>query len=500
MRKQFVRLFLGFVAVVFLVLSIQVLVFLVSSYQQRNAWTSSVFQEYLDTFTSKLKETVPSENGMFLNIEQLLLSSADDRVSGLYLRNPDGTVAVAYGKTSSGNSLPIPKDQKPDPNRLMYPHGQLVLAQETVDAAGDGFNSVAMRCDVYAVKIINTGSLSTIGVTKQTSNMKQTVLLPPQVKATDIAGSMVIQYNDSVIGSVDVLTFTPFTYKNTARMLKGMLGPFMWSIPLAFILALAMAASISRNSQRYTQGIQESLTLLSKGENGVKLPETKIDEQRIINQSIMQLDENLKQNRKSRQAWLRSISHDLNTPVTSMKLLLDGMNDGVFPLTPKTIQALKKENDDLSDRIAMVVLYANLQSPDTTAVTAMIDIPSFIDQQMQKRTESERKRIYVDWSDAKLDGDPQLLAYALEALLDNALKASGGSVGLAIQTNRILLTNAGTLPEGVDFFEPWTRGDAGRSTAGSGLGLPIVYQVMRLHNGKASIEQTKDGVQVTLQW
>jgi len=85
-------------------------------------------------------------------------------------------------------------------------------------------------------------------------------------------------------------------------------------------------------------------------------------------------------------------------------------------------------------------------------------------------------------------------------LLDNALKACDQTITLSIGENRILIRNPGKLIDGVDFFEPWSRGDLGRSTAGNGLGLPIVGQVMRLHDGSATIQQRDDSVEVILKW
>ncbi|MFA6784868.1 MAG: HAMP domain-containing sensor histidine kinase [Sphaerochaeta sp.] len=498
MRKQFVRLFSGFVLVVAVVLVIQVFVFIINGERQRKAWTNSVFQEYLQNFTANLQDQVPFDGYSMVDIEDALLMSADDRVSGLYLRNPDGTVAVAYGKTSAGHELPQPfgDGRIPPPNSEFF--GNLEPAKVQVNEKG--FTSVALKSDAYTVKIIQSGSLVSVMTTKQTGKKEQTILLPSQVKATDIAGSLTIMFNNKTIALVDVLTYTPFTYKNTERLLKGLLGPFLWSIPLAFMLALIISASISRRSQQYTKGVQDALTLLSKGENGVQLVKTKIDEQRIINEAMEQLDANLLQNKVSRQSWLRSISHDLNTPVASMKLLLDGMADGVFPLNEDTLASVKKENDELSQRIASVVLYANLQSPDTKAELQSLDFADFIDAVLSRLQEGERRRISVDLKIREKQGDPTLLMHAFLSLLDNALKTSSAHILWEIDETGCTITNEGLLSEGVDFFEPWTRGDGGRSTAGNGLGLPIVYQVMRLHQGSASIEQIENTVVVKLRW
>ncbi len=497
MRKQFVRLFAGIVLVVAVVIVIQGAVFVVSVHQQRVRWTESVFQEYLASFTQNLQDGLALEDYSLSVVEDFLLISADDRVSGLYVRNPDGTVAVAYGKTSGGNSLPIPHYEE-DAGRM--PHDSLALPRAEQVIGEQRFVSSELQSDVYVVRIIQNGALSSLMVTKQPEPQKQTILLPPQVKATDIAGSLVVMYNEEVLALIDVLTYTPFTYKNTGYLFRGLLYPFLWSLPVAFVLALLLAASISRRTGTYTKGIEQALLLLSKGENGVVLPSTSISEQKAINASITMLDEQLLLNKQSRQAWLRSISHDLNTPVTSMKLLLDGMADGVFPLDEKTLASLKGENDTLSERIASVVLYANLQSPDAKAKRSDISLSPFLEQVLGSFTSEERDRVFIDAHDARLNGDALLLAHASKALLSNALHSCGDSVGWAIGQNSMTFSNAGHLGEGVDFFEPWTRGDSSRSTPGSGLGLPIVSQVMRLHAGTATIEEDGGKVIVHLKW
>jgi signal transduction histidine kinase len=147
-----------------------------------------------------------------------------------------------------------------------------------------------------------------------------------------------------------------------------------------------------------------------------------------------------------------------------------------------------------------VVLYANLQSPEAKASCKPIDISSLLDHVLQCFSPELGKRIYIDAAEAELVGDQKLLALACRELLANGFKASEESVGWAIGKNTMTFTNQGTLAEGVDFFEPWSRGDSGRSTPGCGLGLPSVNQVLRLHKGTATIEQREGQVVVSLRW
>ena len=63
----------------------------------------------------------------------------------------------------------------------------------------------------------------------------------------------------------------------------------------------------------------------------------------------------------------------------------------------------------------------------------------------------------------------------------------------------ITVSNNGHLPHPLpQFFEPWARGDSSRTAGGSGLGLPIVYQIMELHGGSVRIEENGERVTVSL--
>ena len=112
----------------------------------------------------------------------------------------------------------------------------------------------------------------------------------------------------------------------------------------------------------------------------------------------------------------------------------------------------------------------------------------------------QKGRVTVHPSVSSLQGDAALLQQAAHALLDNALKAGEGDVTWELGENSMSFSNVGTLAEDVDFFEPWARGDQGRSTSGSGLGLPIVFQIMRLHGGQATIRQSGETVVASLIW
>lgn len=491
MRKQFARLFLGFILVLLVVLSIQVAVFLVSTTSQQRKWNQDIYQTYVQSLADALTVNVPYDGWNINNLDDVLLSASDGRVSGLLLKDTEGDVVTTFGKTREGMPLGFP-----DRRQRTTPEVIRQLSEST-------FHAVTAKTDLYVITISKTkvGLVTTFTsvLYKDKSERKQ-ILLPGKLRARDIAGSIAIMVNGTEIATVDVIAFSPFAYQPLSHFLQGILTPFLWSIPVALIIALWMAARISKRNQRYTQGIQNALSELAEGKHDVAIPPTNVEENLAINQSIRELDKQLLMHERSRREWLRSITHDLNTPVSSMKLLLDGMADGVFPVDKKGMEMIKKENDDLAERINAVVLYSKLISPDAKADIQPMDVAEFVDLVGGQFSPDEWMRVKVDTSNAKLSGDQDKLLVACKELLKNALKATTDGVIWTIGKNAMTFTNPGNLPENVEFFEPWTKGDLSRGTTGNGMGLPIVMQVMVLHGGKAEIHQDKGDVIVSIVW
>lgn len=478
MRRLFVRLFLGFVLVIALILGLQAAVFIGNGFWQARRWRTEIFSEYVEDFSEELDEY--ASYGIFSTerLEEPLLSAAEDRVSGLLLRDADGALKFAYGK---------PQRQE----------------ARSKNMAGGNLHKESSRAPIAVVTINQSFDGSTLHhsaeVTKHPDETR-ILTLPGNLEARDVTGTIQVVVNGQSVGFVDVLTFTPFGYRPIVQFLEGFFWPMAWTMVLATVLALVLAWYMSGRNLRYSQGIQEALSELSRGRHGVTLPETTVIENLAINESITNLDHQLEQNDVSRREWLNSISHDLATPVTSMKLLLDGVVDGVFPMTHETMAKLQKECDDLAQRIDRVVYYAKLLSPSSKANFQSCSIPEFIETIRASLPVAVRARTVCTAAATEFIGDPELLVRAVQELIDNAAKASTDEISVSVGQGVITVMNDGTLPPDTDFFEPWTKGDKSRGASGNGLGLPIVGQILRLHNGQARLTQSDGKVLANLAW
>ena len=162
---------------------------------------------------------------------------------------------------------------------------------------------------------------------------------------------------------------------------------------------------------------------------------------------------------------------------------------------------MQKENDCLMQRIRSVAYYSYLLSPDARVEKTSLSAREAIKEALL----SCGMDCSVSGEDAVVAADPRLLQRALTELLDNASAYSdegsdpSASVSVSDGAVMICISNSGHLPDPLpQFFEPWARGDASRTEGGSGLGLPIVYQIMELHGGSVVIGERDGTVSVTL--
>ncbi len=480
MHKLFVRIFSCFVLVIALIMGLLAFAFAGSGFIQAMRWREEIFEEYVDAFSFEL-DTYASY-GIFSNerLEVPLLGAADDRVSSLLLRDPEGNLKIAYGK----------------------PQGREARLKVM---GGAPFQEARIKAPVATIFITQTFDGINLKHTTQVERQpreKRNLLLPSTQEGGTIAGTIEVVVNGTKVGSLDILTFSPMGYRPIVSLLKGIMRPLVWSMAIAAIFALLLSLGVSKRIQAYTVEVRDALEAISHGKHGVMLPKTSVIENLSIAQSIRDLDRQLEQSDHSRREWLNSISHDLATPVTSLKLALDGMAEGVFPITLEAIKKMQGEVDDLADKTSRMAYYANLLNPQNTIVWNQFPIRSFVEEVQLALPASIRERTLFTLKGEILVGDREMLEEGLKELIKNASQSTKGEIAVTVKPGSITVMNEGKIAEGVDFFEPWVKGDKSRTGTGkgNGLGLPIVGEIMHLHHGEAYLEQAGEHVLASLAW
>ena len=500
MRHQFLRLFFSIMAIVVVLILVQVSMLLIGNYRIAMDWRNRVFEEFALTVQDAIWQISSADDAAVFN---LMLQNTSERISGLLIRDGNGEFVATIGRSPMGKQLPTPGDFEMRNAQIANARMQVAYQDEI------SYRRVKVESPRYEIALTTTGGalplLRGVAFRPMAPGSSSRVELPEALDDQDIAGTIAITIDGVTRGYIDVLVFRFNYYAPTAFALEGILAVFfIFSMPLALIISIVLAAVVSKRTERSVKGIQNALYKLSRGEFDISFPRQHTEEMRAISESIATLAKDLERHQRSRKEWIRNISHDLNTPVTSLSILINGAIDGIFPIDEKLLSSLKRENDTLSERIASVGYYSFLLSPDAKADKEEVSVRSLASDTLASKGLS----CALPDNDIEAYADPSLLSRALCEVVRNAdAYRTGDDVPLmALRiggdgSSVIEVRNRGSLPKPLpQFFEPWARGDESRTSGGSGLGLPIVYQIMELHSGSVMIAESGAFVTVTLKF
>lgn len=198
---------------------------------------------------------------------------------------------------------------------------------------------------------------------------------------------------------------------------------------------------------------------------------------------------------KERLQLLAAISHDLQTPITRMKLRVEQMH-----------ASTERENlwSDLNEMQQLVregVAYAHSLSRDRESAHR-VDLDAFLESLVFDYQDSGQAVSLKGHSGALLITRPYALRRLLSNLIDNALKFAGGAC-LLVQTDSPDCVRIQILDEGPgidaaeleEVFKPFYRVESSRnrSTGGTGLGLAIALQLSQALGARLSLLNRESG-------
>jgi signal transduction histidine kinase len=288
------------------------------------------------------------------------------------------------------------------------------------------------------------------------------------------------------------------------------------TILLIFAGGIAMAIGLFLSSALTDRIhlINRAAQAVSRGELDVRIDAKGRDEvsqlARAFNDMTAQLQaaqlqqRRLDEMRKNLIAW---VSHDLQTPLASMQVIIEALADRVVtdPLTERRyLSTLQKNIRDLSELIDDLFQMTQLDAggfPLELNHASMLDLLSDTLESFQ--AQASQHGIALSASIAPQVGmvtmDTARIGRVLNNLISNALRhtKSGGQVQLVAERQaglvriKVMDSGEGIAPEDLPYvFDQFYRGEKSRSrqTGGAGLGLAIARGIIQAHGGEISVE------------
>jgi two-component system sensor histidine kinase KdpD len=208
--------------------------------------------------------------------------------------------------------------------------------------------------------------------------------------------------------------------------------------------------------------------------------------------------EALRRSDELKTALLRSISHDLRTPLTS--IIAGGAALGSESLTEaeraELSEAIVGEGGRLSRLVENLLDMSRLEAGKAEPHREQTDLAEVLAVARDAVARSELVRLAVDRDLPSVDADAAQLERAFANLIENAIRHGGGRPVLVrsqIVGERIairVVDQGPGIPEGEQerIFEPFQSGDANGAGGGSGLGLAIAKGFVEANGGEIAVE------------
>jgi signal transduction histidine kinase len=267
---------------------------------------------------------------------------------------------------------------------------------------------------------------------------------------------------------------------------RGTIALFLVSIGF---LAYLVARMTTRPLKQLAQAAKD----LGNDINHPPLELTGADEIRQASAAFNAMQARIRQYIFQRTQMLAAITHDLQTPLTRMRLRLEKVSEAELQQRLigdlSAMQAMVKEGLDLA------------RSMDTTETMQLMDLDSLLDSVCADAADASQHVTLNGSAGMALLGRPLDLRRCLVNLIDNAVKYGHAAKVTVDRINgaaRIRIRDAGPgIPDGelARVFDPFYRVETSRSreSGGTGLGLTIARNIAEQHGGSIALANHPDG-------
>jgi signal transduction histidine kinase len=265
----------------------------------------------------------------------------------------------------------------------------------------------------------------------------------------------------------------------------------------SFLISAAAVAAVGAFgigwASRPLRRLASAADRLGRGESFEPLPETGPRETRQANVAFNRMRDRLERYVRDRTSMLAAVAHDLRTPITSLRLRAEFIEDE---------EAKAKILETLAEMQAMTeTVLAFARGDAETEESRPTDMTALVESIVEDAAASGRDARFADAPPLTLRCRPFALKRGIGNIIDNAtLYGVHARVSVAAGKDevRIIVDDDGPGIPPADLervFEPFVRleGSRSRETGGAGLGLAIARSIFRGHGGDVRLENRTEG-------
>ena len=306
---------------------------------------------------------------------------------------------------------------------------------------------------------------------------------------------------ENVLGSVIFVYANPAAFDLWDGISQGSLLLTTFLVVLALCVILFAATKMVFPMKKLAFSLQQ----LAEGDLQEKLEVEGNYEVESIADSVNQILDDMRSNDQRRQEFVSDVSHELKTPLTSMKVLAESLmgQTGVpEELYQEFLHDINSEIDRENEIITDLLNIVRLDRKEGEMHIAQVSINELLEIIMRRLRPIAKERniemIFESFRSVLAEVDEVKMSLVFTNLIENAIKYNkeGGKVKVSLNADhrffyvRVEDTGIG-IPEEAKkhIFERFYRVDKARAreTGGTGLGLAIAKSAVMMHKGNIKV-------------
>ncbi len=294
----------------------------------------------------------------------------------------------------------------------------------------------------------------------------------------------------------------------------------LWTLLISVLTLIATGIITYYTSYRVINPFVEmnhAVQCYSRGDFSTRIPVDGKDEAAQLGKSLNEMAEQLRSLEDTRRSFVANVSHELRSPLTSMKGFLEAMRDGTIPEEdfPQYIEIVLNETRRMVTLVNDLLDLARIESGTIQLSYEVFDVNELIRRTLltfEARLNENEMELDVRFAQEQCSvyADPAQIGQVIRNLIDNAIKYSPKGRALMISTYSMRRTVYVTVrdngigipqedvPHVFDRFYKVEKAHTPTPQMGSGLGLSIVKRIIEQHGQSITVRSARGrGTQFT---
>jgi signal transduction histidine kinase len=293
-------------------------------------------------------------------------------------------------------------------------------------------------------------------------------------------------------------------------------------VAAAGLLAIVAARVVAGGILHDVQAIRDGLAAVGRGQRDVEIETSAHDELAELAAAANAMIDQLRkeearrdQSEAARRNLIAAVSHDLRTPITSLRLLAEAIGDDIVEDAATRSGYLRRMGthiDALSVLIDDLFELSRLEAGDINWSLEQVPLPELVSETIEAmRVQAEAKgvavRCEVPETLKPAHANPEKLQRVLFNLIQNAIRHTPADGSIVVRAEPVAAgiefevadTGDGIAPEERErVFTAFYRGgtDAARTSPGAGLGLAVSRAIVEAHGGRIWLADAVVGTRV----